>query len=51
MASSEDVSRGSTFRRVAFAVGLSVYGLMAVRYIFAASIVERGQRADFGVDE
>jgi hypothetical protein len=44
MASSEDVSRGSTFRRVAFAVGLSVYGLMAVRYIFAASIVERGQR-------
>ena len=44
MASRENFSPPPDWRRIGFAAALLVYGIYALRYIFAASVVERGQR-------
>ena len=44
MALSEHSSPRVDYRRIGFAVALGVYGIYALRYIFAASVAERGER-------
>lgn len=44
MALSENSSPPVDYRRIGFAVALGVYGIYALRYIFAASVSEGGER-------